>query len=117
MKPLRIAPRARRDLEGLLAESEERFGSAIADRYRRLIAAALRDLRADPNRIGVSARPDLPGDVRIYHLRHSRRSPGTRGIRQPRHFLVYRETDAEIVLIRVLHDAMDLARHVEPGPS
>ncbi len=116
MRPLRIAPRARRDLEVLLASSEDRFGPAIADRYRRLIAAALRDIRADAGRRGVSMRPDLPGNVRVYHLRHSRPAPGSASwIRRPRHFLVFREADEAIVLVRVLHDAMDLARHVDPS--
>ncbi len=116
MKPIRIAPRARSDLGAILADSEERFGSAIADGYRRLVAAALRDLRSDPKRSGVSQRPDLPGDVRLYHLRHSRKAPTAAGwIRRPRHFLVFREDANEIVLVRALHDAMDFARHVEPA--
>jgi toxin ParE1/3/4 len=40
---------------------------------------------------------------------------GTDGIvRNPRHFIVYRRRTPDLVtVLRVLHDAMDLARHLE----
>ena len=38
-------------------------------------------------------------------------------IRRPRHFLVYRVEPALVVVGRVLHDAMELAQHLDPDTS
>jgi plasmid stabilization system protein ParE len=111
LRPLRVAPLARRDLEQIFATSEERFGQTAAHRYRRLVAAAFRDLRQDSTRIGVQMRDDLPTDIRLYHLRHSRSRTGDR-ISRPRHFLAFGEVGGELVIFRVLHDGMDLAQHL-----
>jgi toxin ParE1/3/4 len=109
VRSLRLAPRAQRDLADLFSTSEEQFGDVVADRYRRLVAAALRDLRADPERAGVRPLQAGSGDIRLYHLRHSRAGlPAGRTIARPRHFLAFREVDGQVIVIRVLHDAMDL---------
>jgi hypothetical protein len=42
---------------------------------------------------------------------------GATSVRRPRHFLVYRFEPALLVVGRVLHDAMELARHFEPDTS
>jgi len=106
VRPLRLSVAAERDLRIILAASEERFGAAVATRYQRLVSAALRDLRADAERIGVRV---LNGGVRVYHLRHRRRRlPRRQSVARPRHVLAFRIVDGGIVLLRVLHDAMDL---------
>ena len=38
-------------------------------------------------------------------------------VRRPRHFLVYRVEPALLVVGRVLHDAMELERHLNPDTS
>jgi len=35
-------------------------------------------------------------------------------VRRPRHFLIYRRESALLVVARVLHDAMELERHLDP---
>ena len=106
MRPLRLAVAAERDLSNIFADSESLFGPAIADRYRRLVSAALGDLRDDAERRGVHV---LERGVRTYHLRHSRRRlPRGRTIARPRHVLVFQLVDDELTVLRVLHDAMDL---------
>ena len=111
MRPLTLSVAATRDLNVILYASAEQFGEAVANRYRRLISAALRDLRADDTRPGVQL---LSTGARLYHLRHSRRRV-TRGriVSRPRHLLVFRIADGEIVVLRVLHDAMDLPAHLQ----
>jgi hypothetical protein len=42
---------------------------------------------------------------------------GAEVVRRPRHFLVYRFEPARLVVGRVLHDAMELARHLDPDTS
>ena len=110
-----LAPGARRDVIGILAWSEERFGASVRARYEQLIETAIRDLATDPDRLGSRARHELGEGIRAYHLSFSRqRARGPGGIiRTPRHLLVYRlvgETHLEIV--RVLHDRMELGQHL-----
>jgi toxin ParE1/3/4 len=106
VKRLRLSVAAERDLTIIFAASEQRFGEVVADRYRRLVSTALRDLTEDSLRVGV--RP-FDGGVGLYHLRHSRRrSPHGRKVGRPRHLVVFRIVEGEIVVLRVLHDAMDL---------
>lgn len=112
MKSLRIARRAQRDFDDILEDSQVRFGAAVARRYARLLVKALRDLRVDPMRIGVQTRRELPEGLRLYHIRHSRGRGGEREIGRPRHFLVFRDVDEGLLVLRVLHDAMDLPEHL-----
>lgn len=116
-RPLRIvlAPAARSDIREALMCSQERFGERAAARYRDLLKQALRDIAADPERPGSKERPDLARGVRTYHLFFSRdRARGDLGVvKKPRHFLVYRRRgEAVIDVVRVLHDARDLERHL-----
>jgi len=115
-KSLRIvlAPSARSDIREVLIWSQERFGEQAAERYRGLLKEALRDIAADPQRPGSRERPDLARCVRTYHLYFSReRAGGDLGIvKKPRHFLVYRQRGDVIEVMRVLHDARDLERHL-----
>jgi toxin ParE1/3/4 len=106
LRPLRLSIAAERDLRIIFAASDEQFGETVAARYRRLVAAALNDLRVDAGRRGVET---SESGARTYHLRHSRRSlPPGRTITRPRHLLAFRIADDEIIVLRVLHDAMDI---------
>lgn len=112
MRPLRFSIAAERDLDAIFAASAAQFGEVVADRYRRLVSAALQDLRVDPDRAGVRTR--TPSGARLYHLRHSRsRLERGQRIARPRHFLAFRIVDGGIVILRVLHDAMNLPEHLE----
>lgn len=113
-----MAPRlsrfARADIVAILEWSGAEFGEAAMDRYLALLEAAIRDISADPNRMGSSERPDLGEGVRVWHLRLSRHQSANGVVTSPRHFAVYRVAEDDAVVIgRVLHDAMDLARHID----
>jgi toxin ParE1/3/4 len=106
VRRLRLSVAAERDLGIIFAASEENFGARAAVRYRRLVSAALRDLRSDAGRTGVQV---LENGAQVYHLRHSRRRSARGGtFARPRHLLAFRIVADEIVVLRVLHDAMDL---------
>lgn len=108
---------AEADIAGILAWSEDRFGEAARRRYAALLAAALRDLVADPERLGSVARPEIGPDVRSYHLFHSRERARIEGeiVHRPRHFVLYRIIIPGVIGIgRVLHDAMEIDRHLPP---
>jgi toxin ParE1/3/4 len=93
----------------------ERFGERSVARYRDLLKQAIRDIAADPGRPGSKERPDLARGIWTYHLAFSRdRAASDLGIvRKPRHFLVYRRRGDDLIdVVRVLHDARDLQRHL-----
>ena len=98
-----------------------KFGELTSLKYDRLMEAALADLLAEPTRLGVRHHPAMPSGVFIYHLRFSRRKPTKAGVEKPRHFFVFRvdnRVDGDtLTVVRVLHDSMDLAAHVDaPAP-
>ncbi|HEY3796871.1 MAG TPA: type II toxin-antitoxin system RelE/ParE family toxin [Caulobacteraceae bacterium] len=111
---MRLTTFAEDDIVDILAWSRAQFGEAAARRYESLITSAMADLIADPFRPGSADRPELGPGARSWHLRTSRRrvGRGDRGVGRPRHLLIYRiETDV-VVVGRVLHDAMELTRHL-----
>lgn len=101
---------AQADIVNTLAWTMRRFGTQAQERYERLLSSALADLLADPQRIGSAARPELGDGVRSYHLQHSKKHSN---VTRTRHLILYRMADAGTVEVgRVLHDAMELERHV-----
>ncbi len=111
----RLALAARSDIVDILAYTEQNFGELARRRYERLLTTAIRDVAAEPERIGTVARPELGEHVRTFHLRHSRdRAKDQTGIIvRPRRLLLYRLVDADWIDIgRVLHDSMELERHL-----
>lgn len=115
MPAYRLAVAAEADIRDLLAYSQSRFGTLARERYERLLISGLRDLATDPMRAGSLARPELGKKVRSYHLRHSRdRARHEHGIVvRPRHLILYRLATADLIDIgRVLHDAMEMERHL-----
>ena len=115
MPQLRLSLEAQEDIEAILAWTDGQFGDGIRVRYEELLVQAFLDLAEDPGRPGTIQRPELAKGAFAYHLRHSRdRVSRTRGrIRKPRHFVLYRiAADGYLEIGRVLHDSMDLARHL-----
>jgi toxin ParE1/3/4 len=101
-----------------LKKSSQEFGEAASVRYRALILQALSDIANDPQRPGSQARPDLLLEgARAYHLSFSRRAAGPPRVKKPRHFLVYRASEEAIEVVRLLHDARDLERHIPQEQS
>lgn len=115
----RLSAAAQDDLLGVLAWTQEQFGEGARLRYEALVVAALRDVATQPDRAGSAARPELGAGVRSWHLRLSRERGriDTGVVQRPRHFLIYRVEPQLLVVGRVLHDAMELARHLDPATS
>ena len=115
----RLSDSAQADVVGIFAWTQEQFGESARLRYERLIVAALRDVAMQPDRPGSTPRPELGVRVRSWHLRLSRDhvAVGAGVVSRPRHFLVYRLDDDVLVVGRVLHDAMEMARNLDPETS
>lgn len=112
---LRLSGAARRDIEDLLTWSEEHFGQAARLRYEALLVCALQDVADDTGRPGIQARPELGAAVFSYHLVCSR--PRVAGkVMRPKHVLICRLTaSGGVDILRVLHDAMEISRHLPTG--
>lgn len=115
----RLSDAAQADVIDILAWTHEQFGEAARLRYENLIVAALRDVATQPDRPGSKERPELGAGVRSWHLRLSRdhANKGAAVVRRPRHFLIYRFEPALLVVDRVPHDAIELARHLDAETS
>lgn len=117
MTRFRLSFEAEHDIEAILTWTHAQFGEQIRLRYEELLVQAILDLADNPGRAGTLERPELANGAKTYHLRHSRnhvnRSIGR--ISRPRHFLLYRAAvDGSLEIGRVLHDSMDLVRHLPP---
>lgn len=101
---------AKADLRGIVGWTAEHFGDGQAKAYSGMISSAFRALKAGPNSIGVRGRDDLGDGMFILPIARS----GKRG----RHLIVFRtapDRNAKTLqILRILHDAMDLLRHVSP---
>ena len=112
---VRLTAAAEADFRDIIGWSAEQFGDARARAYGETIALALETLTDGPGVPGVKARDEiLPGVQTLHAARRGRRA---------RHFILFRVAKAEggdtIEILRILHDAMDLARHLpseEPPP-
>lgn len=115
MRRYRLSATAQEDIVEILAWTYEQYGDVARKRYEALIVAALSDIASQPFRPGSIDRPELGAGVRSWHLRLSRKraslAAGT--VHRPRHFLVYRQEGDVTVIGRILHDAMEIARHLE----
>ncbi len=108
-------PKAVQGLIDVLAWTQRQFGEAARKRCETLLITALRDISSQPDRSGSVERPELGDGVRSWHLHLSRERARTETgiVRRPRHFLIYRVEHDRVVVGRVLHDAMELARHLD----
>jgi toxin ParE1/3/4 len=82
------------------------IGINARDRYSKLIETTLLAISEDPLLRGSSEFQE----VRLYHLRHSKKAAAVNGIivKNPRHFVAYRDRIDTIKVLRLLHDQMDI---------
>lgn len=117
MARYRLTDTAQADIVSILAWSRERFGVEASKRYEALVATAIRDAAEQRDDLGRRPRPELGDGVFSWHLAQSTaRSPGGT-VHRPRHFLICRRDGDLLVVGRVLHDAMELRRHLNPQQS
>jgi toxin ParE1/3/4 len=96
------------DLDAIIAWTQEHFGEIQTRRYAATIDAALRALGEGPAAAGATERDDIAKGLLTLHV--------ARNGRKGRHVLVLRlvaeQEELSIDVLRILHDAMDLTRHV-----
>lgn len=100
-----LTEEAKRDLASILGWTGREFGAEQSRRYRATITATVADLAEGPSVRGSRDRGDLMPGLRALHVARK----GRRG----RHMLLYRIVGEQAIeVLRILHDAMDPARHL-----
>jgi toxin ParE1/3/4 len=90
-----------RDFSSIIDWTTENFGPRQAERYADLILAAIDAVAKDPYSDRSRERNEIGEGYRTLHLS-----------RPARHFVLYRQRDGdEILIVRILHDSMELSRH------
>ncbi len=114
MRQARLTIEARRDVDDIIDHSIEAFGVPAARRYGRLISAAIQDVASNTARLGVRRVEEGADEPLLYPIRYSRRAgPSSERIGRPRHVLIFRLRGEVVEVVRVLHDTMDLVRHLD----
>ncbi|QXH37841.1 type II toxin-antitoxin system RelE/ParE family toxin [Pseudomonas sessilinigenes] len=108
-----ISKQARTDVIDILRYTEVRFGEGARRRYQSLLQNTFRSLGEEPERLGSVTREEISPGLRSLHLFFCR-SENTEGrVVRPRHIVFYRSNEDQVVeVVRVLHDAMELTRHL-----
>lgn len=102
---IQLVDEAERDFAEIIEYTVSNFGIRQAKVYEATLTSALNALRAGPNPRDSAKRDELGVGIRSLHVARS----GRRG----RHLIIYRELPGRIIeVVRILHDAMDLKRHV-----
>ena len=105
---IHLTATAETDFQNILRWTSENFGERQAHVHADTLTAAIEALTEGPHIIGSRESSDIGEGVRVLHV--------ARGGRKGRHFVLYRvRSQAEppaIDVLRLLHDSMDLPRHV-----
>ena len=107
---VRLGAAAELDFANILKWTSENFGARQSRVYRDTLVQALTALADGPDVAGSKPRGDILPGLRTLHVaRHGRRG---------RHFLMYRAASKRTVeVVRILHDGMDLQRHIPSEPD
>ena len=104
---VRISAAAESDIRNILEWTHERFGRAQARIYSETLTHGIQTLTEGPHVVGSRRRDEIAEGLITLHV--------ARGGRKGRHQVLYRVAEnasRTIEILRLLHDSMDLVRHV-----
>ena len=102
-----LSGEAERDFVRILTYTADTFGPRQAEIYETTLISAIALLGVDPETLGSVGREELRPGIRSLHVARN----GRRG----RHVIMYRTKPHQMIeVVRILHDAMDFARHIPP---
>lgn len=103
---VRLVALSERDFHEVIKRSAQDFGPRQAEVYAETLALAINALRdAGPQAIGVKERKEIGTGIFTLHATNHKRKAS--------HFLVFRVLEIRTIeILRILHDRMDLARHI-----
>jgi len=106
---VRLTAAAEQDFEGIVEWTIEQFGETQALVYAETLSLALAALAEGPSLADVKRRDEILKGLCSLHV--------ARQGRKGRHFIMFRVAkrgDNVIEILRLLHDSMDLPRHIRP---
>lgn len=107
---VRLGAAAEVDFASILRWTTENFGARQSRAYRNTLVQTIGELAGGPNVAGSKARDKILAGLRTLHVAQR----GRRGS----HFLMYRAAPNDTIeIVRILHDRMDLRRHVPSAPD
>ena len=110
---VRLSAAAEADYRQILRWTKENFGLSQAQVYADTLSSALKALSAGPVIIGAKECGEIGANIRTLHVARS----GKKG----RHFVIFRIGNFKgqnvIDVLRILHDSMDLGKHLPPAES
>ena len=108
---IRLTQTAERDFREIHEWTASRFGTAQAEIYENAMVLTIEALQGGPMVLGIKIRDEIAAGLRSVPVKLKRR--------KGRHFVFFRvsETAREILVLRILHVAMDPARHVAVQPK
>lgn len=103
---VRLVAVSERDYQEVIKRSAQDFGPLQAEAYAETLELAINALREKgPKAIGVKEREEIGPGIFTLHAARSKRKAS--------HFLVFRVLEIRTIeILRILHDRMDLARHI-----
>ncbi|MES1196005.1 MAG: type II toxin-antitoxin system RelE/ParE family toxin [Steroidobacter sp.] len=108
--PIHIAAAAENDLQDILHWTVTQFGTTHARIYAETLTSAISSLTDGPKVLGVQARDDIAQGLFTLHVARM----GHKG----RHFVIFRigqDHEKQLIdVLRILHDSMDIPRHLLP---
>jgi toxin ParE1/3/4 len=107
---VRLGAAAEVDFANILKWTTENFGARQSRIYRDTVVHAIGELADGPSAAGSRARDKIMAGLGTLHV-------ARRG-RQGSNFLMYRVApNSTIEIVRILHDRMDLPRHIPSTPD
>ena len=112
MSRYRLSHAADQDIESILRETTRTFGASQRNRYAEIIRIGIEMIAAEPDRPGSRKRSDLHPEIRSFHLDLAAGRIGAAA-----HHIYYvkqeiAEGEEGIVILRILHERMDVQRHI-----
>jgi len=107
---VRLGAAAELDFANIVKWTAENFGARQSRVYQTTLVQAIGELAEGPDVAGSKSREEIMPGLRTVHVaRYGRRGS---------HFLMYRVAPkVTIEIVRILHDRMDLQRHLPFAPD
>ena len=99
-----LSPLAEADLSGIAAWTAANFGERQATAYIDAIITTIEELSAHQPHPRSKQRDEIAPGIRSLHM-------AKRG-RRGRHLILYLEDQDALTILRILHDSMELSRHL-----